>query len=123
MADEKPIGELTLLIEKWLTLQSSGLQISIEDLCQNSPDLIDKVRREIDSLKKMDAVLETPDSLPQEQLGRRTGHASCENSYVLETLLGYGGCSEVYLADDTKLGRKVAVKFSSTRYCGYFPVA
>ena len=111
MADKQPIGEVTQLIERWLDLEANGLKISVEELCQESPDLIAEVRQELSSIRKMDELLESPGSPPLTALGSRTGEAICENSYLLETLLGHGGCSEVYLAQDTKLGRPVAIKF------------
>src|SRR5262245_12496060 len=38
------------------------------------------------------------------QIGRRIGH------YQVQSLLGAGGIGEIYLAEDTRLGRKVAIK-------------
>ena len=111
MSDEHPIGEVTQLIEKWLKLQANGSELSVEELCAASPALIDQVRRELTAIRKMDEFLAESETSTKSSIGERTGKAESQNNYVLQQLLGYGGCSEVYLAKDTKLGRCVALKF------------
>ncbi|MEO5860178.1 MAG: protein kinase [Pyrinomonadaceae bacterium] len=49
--------------------------------------------------------------MPNQQTARASfGH------YQILSLIGAGGMGEVYLADDTKLGRKVAIKFLNEKY-------
>jgi serine/threonine-protein kinase len=43
-------------------------------------------------------------------LGSMLGH------YKLQSLLGAGGMGEVYLAEDTRLGRKAAIKLLPKEY-------
>jgi serine/threonine protein kinase len=49
--------------------------------------------------------------MPTQQTARASfGH------YQILSMIGAGGMGEVYLADDTKLGRKVAIKFLNEKY-------
>ena len=45
-----PESRLTELLLQWETLRSQGRTIALEDLCADTPDLVDELRRRIQSL-------------------------------------------------------------------------
>ncbi len=120
MTKENQTGEITALIERWMLLEKQGLNITVDDLCRDTPHLVDSVKQEIRAIQNMNRLqdkiesetsLGARDETSNHQLGRRTGTSQVTGSYQLKELLGHGGCSEVYVAVDEKLGRQVAVKF------------
>jgi eukaryotic-like serine/threonine-protein kinase len=82
-----------------LQLEVSRRAAFLDQACAGDEEL----GREVASLLASDAqaggVLPTPAAI-----GRRIGH------YQVQSLLGAGGMGEVYLAEDTQLGRKLALK-------------
>ena len=113
MSDDSTVGEVTQLIERWLSLDAKGLQIPIDELCRDQPELAAVVTRELSAIRNIDELRcsdSNADSIAK-KIGKRDGQTVSTNAYELKELLGYGGCSEVYLAIDKELGRTVALKF------------
>ncbi len=86
----------------------------------------ENLRHEVESLlvfeKKSDDLLDTPpESRAAEMFAEREPQPSLINRkighYKIEKLLGKGGMGDVYLAEDARLNRKVALKFLSAPIC------
>src|SRR5688572_26361911 len=67
-----------------------------------------------------DAGPESPDATPTSHAGRGKGRrlpsGTMVDHFKVMRLIGRGGMGEVYLARDTKLGRRTALKIVSSRH-------
>ena len=113
--------------ERWQQVKElfrSGLEHEVEEraaFLDRACDGDDGLRREVESLlasfEESDSIIETPVAWAAADLfgwdqseslvGKRLGH------YEVVSILGAGGMGEVYLAQDTRLNRRVAVKVLS----------
>jgi serine/threonine protein kinase len=101
------------LLEAALELEPHRRESFLDEACAGDPEL----RREVESLIASDAqagsfiagpAIDIAAGLmeqPLSSVARKIGH------YQIISLLGSGGMGQVYLAEDTKLERKVAIKF------------
>jgi serine/threonine protein kinase/Tfp pilus assembly protein PilF len=90
----------------------------LDEACSGDRTLRQEVKSLISFREKAESFLEMPaleeaadlfcDNQAESMVGQLVG------SYNIEALLGFGGMGEVYLAEDTKLDRKVAIKFLPT---------
>ena len=98
-----------------LEQEESKRKAFLEEACGGD----DALRREVESLlaqeEKVEDFLEAPalevaaKAMVQDQVPSMVGREM--GSYKVLSLLGTGGMGEVYLAEDTKLDRRVALKF------------
>ena len=107
--------------ERWQQIEGlyqAARNRSLEDraamLVGISPDL----RRDVEVLLARDASITDPDMTKTMAAPVRVG--TVLGPYKVEAPLGHGGMGEVFLAIDTRLGRKVAIKTSSERFSDRF---
>ncbi|WP_437193502.1 protein kinase domain-containing protein [Planctomicrobium sp. SH527] len=117
-------SQIQSLVDNWFDQRELGGDISITELCQEYPELAEEIQRRVAVILQFDQLInqndiasmhntvcfsDQNDSTPADgravlKLPTRLG------DFTLLKVLGEGGMGTVYLAEDGKLGRKVAIK-------------
>jgi serine/threonine protein kinase len=112
-----------VLLDLMLRWEEGGCSATPEELCREHPNLVEEVRRQINSLRELDAhlaVVASTDVQPVHDIETEAGPRPVSSvgpgdrigPYQLVSLLGQGGMGEVWLAQQSEpVRRRVAVKF------------
>jgi predicted Ser/Thr protein kinase len=106
---------LAAAVAEYVDLQAASESVDADAFCRRYPGLETDLRAAIRTLASFDVILDdeppqgtvaAPEPLPE----RLSGHRILSE-------IGAGGMSRVLLAEDERLGRKVAIKVLSSRFC------
>ena len=126
MSDSPRVDEL---IAAWEEHIRNGQYIPPEELCEKDPELLSEVERRISKIEhspeyetqiaeSMDAgVVATAFEAQPAEKESSPGALVMNSSFVKLRFLARGGLGEVYVADDEKLQRDVALKFIRPKHC------
>jgi serine/threonine protein kinase len=117
------------LVQLWVASTKAGKQITLPELCKDCPELLPEVEARVKQLiadakaKKASKADESTQSRnrpveegtyvqkePPSPLFGSSDYPSELGGYQLTKILGEGGMGRVYLADDLRLSRQIAIK-------------
>src|SRR5262249_4635170 len=91
----------------------------LDQACTNDPDLYQKVKELLIAHDQAVSFMETPTleiMAATSEFGHGLAIGQTRAQYRVLSRLGRGGMGEVYLAEDNKLGRKVALKLLALEF-------
>lgn len=105
-----------------LALEADKRSAYLIDACAGNDSLLSEVQSLITAFESNNSLMERPAfnlGLAVMQIASRTSMTGkTVGPYKIFDALGKGGMGEVYLGEDTRLGRKVALKFISSDFVG-----
>ncbi|MFL6448697.1 MAG: serine/threonine-protein kinase [Bryobacteraceae bacterium] len=99
--------------------KGQGRERFIDGICREDEDLRQEVEAMLAAEEQSDRFLEqTPDDVAADLVGGRGGSVVGQQlgDYQVIELIGAGGMGEVFLAQDTRLGRRAALKILPDEY-------
>ena len=102
---------LSDLLDLWEESQEKGDTVNLEELCQDSPDLLPELRRKVTALKAFNTKLESINEATDTSAGVVHEDVRFESCFNELRMHAQGGLGVVCIGEDRRLNRPAAVKF------------
>ncbi|MGI8544849.1 MAG: protein kinase domain-containing protein [Aridibacter sp.] len=123
MKTPEPWQKVKDIFDDALKVEPERRESFLKSACGGNPELQEKVKELLDSFDNANSFMENPaaeafaDSLISNAGVLEKG--KCFGHYEIIRQIGAGGMGEIYLAEDKKLDRRVAVKILNRRFAGH----
>ena len=115
-------SRLEEILLHWEERRDQGQPATIDELCDDHPELLDEARRLVRTLEHLDALIQEDgdDRTEVARVGRESGPVPADittgSRYSSVHLHAHGGLGDVFVAFDEELHREVALKLIQRSY-------